>query len=66
MSEWISVNDHMPKGLGSAYPVLVYDDSICVMEIAWRYYDDSGWCSDAELYHVTHWMPLPKPPGIKS
>lgn len=53
-NEWVSVEERLPE---PTYCVLVYttDFSIEVDAIG----SDGEWMS----YEVTHWMPLPAPPG---
>jgi hypothetical protein len=62
MNEWISVKDSLPKE--DEY-VIAYDgqevEKAFIMRYdnnnpIWTYYDWMEWD------HVTHWMPLPKPP----
>lgn len=53
MAEWISVEERLP---GDGAGVLVFLDT-GAMSISWQWrgkWDEKG---------VTHWMPLPKPPG---
>ena len=62
MSEWISINDRLPK---VGQKVLTYDGSkrvfCCVVErhrfkVHYTVWDHSN---------VTHWMELPEPPSSK-
>jgi hypothetical protein len=69
--EWISVKDRLPDVFDE---VLVYDTfSNTSISIAWRettprkngivdWYWNSQMSYPEDLTHVTHWMPLPKPP----
>lgn len=64
MMEWISVNERLP--CMHTEEVLAYSAGR-FMEVARLEIKDGKkrfvcmWDSTA-LYHVTHWMPLPKPP----
>lgn len=58
MSEWINVDDRMP---GILVPVLAYSNS-ATCHINYRRRDCVGNSVWAEVYDVTHWMPLPEPP----
>lgn len=71
-SPWIKVNDRLPKtnAIGVAH-VLVYDRYEGVVKADfldesanYRYGSNIFIISNtsAQLYKVTHWMPLPKPP----
>ena len=79
MSEWISVDDWLPglvhtlepDPLWSAPFVLAFNrGSYPSCDLAIAYYDteESKWYDPEEnweLTQVTHWMPLPDPPGGK-
>jgi hypothetical protein len=54
MSEWISVKDSLPE---RGEMVITYPYS----PVTVRCYKESGWFFDA--FPVTHWMPMPEPPG---
>ena len=59
MSEWISVEDRLPK-IGET--VLVFESKVLIAT-----YKKSGFvqhCFDLEHYaeYTTHWQPLPEPP----
>ena len=60
--DWISVKDRLPE---NADRVLVSQGEVDDVEIAY-YFHGFGWkMLDSEwhnIYGVTHWMPLPKPP----
>ena len=59
--QWISVKDRLPEA-GSGL-LMVYQSSL--KELGASYYDDAMWCSSLwpiVSKHITHWMPLPKPP----
>lgn len=66
-NEWISVKDRLPVTFDE---VLVHSDN-CFISIAWRETEKRkngivGWHWNSyfkSLGHVTHWMPLPEPPG---
>lgn len=65
MSEWISVKDKLPEefeevltfGSGE-YEVLSFLDTKAIGK-CWE--DKGGWWRPFD--EVTHWMPLPEPPG---
>lgn len=59
--QWISVKDRLPEA-GSGL-LMVYQSSL--KELGASYYDDAMWCSNLwpiVSKHISHWMPLPKPP----
>lgn len=71
-SEWISVDERLPKYNTS---VLVYRPTMAMPIVADTYYgwygeDDERWYEGWSLYGknlkgenvITHWMPLPEPP----
>ena len=58
--EWISVNDELPN---FRFEVIVCDKYGNVTtgwfsKVKYRFTDND----DDEYQHITHWMPLPKPP----
>lgn len=57
---WISVKDRLPDDEITVLIATVNSD-----EPVWMgWHDDSGWYSvDAGPIKVSHWMPLPIPPG---
>ena len=64
-TKWISVEERLPEqnGIYLAHVVHRY----CKIDSYWRvcieYFGIEGtWDSLADIYEVTHWMPLPKPP----
>lgn len=62
--EWISVKDKLPP---QEDHVLVFDETegICcgyLRDDDWAHYPMGDYGSGACLFHVTHWMPLPKSP----
>lgn len=64
MPVWISINDRLPD---NGQDVLAYLDNGEEKRIAPCNYDNDVWfdCMIShivELHHITHWMPLPKPP----
>lgn len=66
MGEWRDVKDPPPDH----EHVLVFDtqEGICrgyVWGKDWTHYPLGSYASDGCLFHVTHWMPLPKPPETK-
>lgn len=63
--KWISVEERLPEqnGIYLAHVVHRY----CKIDSYWRvcieYFGIEGtWDSLADIYEVTHWMPLPEPP----
>lgn len=58
MNEWISVKDRLPK---SFKHVLVYD--AFEENITLGLYGNGEWLFSK---HITHWMPLPEPPEMKT
>ena len=59
MSEWISVEDRLPKGVDD---VLVYYNFGYITSRAAHHIADGVDGIGGHVYHVTHWMPLPEPP----
>ncbi len=64
MDEWISVKNRFPK---DEVHVLLYDkdEGICVGYVRnnyWQHHPIGSYASDACLFHVTYWIPLPDPP----
>lgn len=64
MAEWISVRDRLPEETG--YYLIVCDspyrgrkDGI---NLSFYQHRAKNWKATNNL-HVTHWMPLPEPPG---
>ena len=62
MSEWISVKERLPDDFEW---VLAVDKDRCVGEAMFSSMDGSwdGPYGEYHLYGVTHWMPMPEPPG---
>lgn len=63
MSEWISVKDRLPE---DHVAVLVFDSVCRNIYKAWMSHDLGEWFSEEYLpdfLNITHWMPLPNPPG---
>jgi len=57
MSEWISVEDRLPVGLG--FFIGYGSKQVMMVEFAGR----SWYCvAQGDPLIVTHWMPLPEPP----
>lgn len=67
--EWINVEEEYPAPVwGSIYSdcVLAINDEEAIYTAVYIHKFDS-WCKDeeapnGELFNITHWMPLPKPP----
>ena len=63
MSEWISVEDRLP---GDSQTVLAVNSAGVIM-LAFIHLPSKTWFRTyAGQQHVTHWMPLPKPPEGES
>lgn len=67
MSEWISVKDRLPERKGCYLATVRHwvDCKPVVREIFWN---GTDWLScekrlEVSPKRVTHWMPLPEPPG---
>ena len=63
---WIPVTERLPEERGF---VLGFSVDKIVGEMHWDSDDGFYWAGsdeDAEPVAVTHWMPLPKPPGRKT
>lgn len=71
-SEWISVEDRLPKvRVNSRYdsvPVDVFCDSgVRIVDCHYTYAINEWWDGDGyPIKNATHWMPLPEPPTEKS
>ena len=65
MSEWISVEDRLPKI--DSKDVLFYDPGFGVKIGCYcgLRYDEHEWRDNSSYTNVTHWMPLPEPPEDK-
>jgi hypothetical protein len=66
MSEWISVKDRLPgTSQGWSKPVLVYtvNDKIEISEFNRGKHEMMDSWLGLGSSEVTHWMPLPSPPG---
>lgn len=55
---WVSVADAVPGETGS-YIVCTDRGAVCTA----RFYAEGGIFAGVAGRHVTHWMPLPEPPG---
>jgi hypothetical protein len=57
MSDWISVEDRLPRGMSN---ILGFGNDM----IYFAFYNSHGkWCMDNDyIENITHWMPLPPPP----
>lgn len=62
--QWISVNDSLPDdSYGRVLAWVVGQNSLGSVGYAWNCDHNNGVFSDNfEVFHVTHWMPLPEPP----
>lgn len=66
-SKWISVKDRLPEDMGDVLVCAFWHERWQTM-IAWCRKADEQWFAytshgERMLGHVTHWMPLPEPPG---
>ena len=59
MSEWISVEERLPREIE---PVLVYSADRWSRDVWVGCLCCGAWISEYEEIHVTHWTPLPEPP----
>lgn len=63
MSEWTSVEEQMPE----RGDVIAYSTQYGDILIGWIAETESEgivcYGDGCMMYHVTHWMPLPEPPG---
>ena len=63
MSEWISVEEQMPE----RGDVIAYSTQYGDILIGWIAETESEgivcYGDGCMMYHVTHWQPLPEPPG---
>jgi len=57
MNEWISVKDRLPK---YSVDVLSYDTA-CGIDVV-TFINGMFYYDGCAMQHVTHWMPMPKPP----
>ena len=58
MIEWISVKERPPKDNERVLAYRPNEDITCSMVLMW------GWAlRSAAKRGITHWMPLPEPPG---
>ena len=67
MDEWISVKDRLPE-MPREFPVLTWSRWAEEIILCISYDPELGWMSDNANYmregiDITHWMPLPEPPG---
>ena len=63
--KWIPVSERLPKKEDIPYDCLVTLEHGVVCEATFLDMDAPyhKWCANTGwLYHVTHWMPMPKPP----
>lgn len=63
MSEWISVEDQVPKRYKDVLIFMTEGRWISVVSFTPRGWERAG--VNGYLYGVTHWMPLPDPPEVK-
>ena len=63
MSEWISVNDRLPKFSGNNYLAFcsVFSSGKCTERVQIRRFCKNRFAHTKSSF-VTHWMPLPNPP----
>ena len=60
MGEWIRVEDRLPESAG--WYLVFYNGS--AMQVA--FFKGRKWPFDNHYHKITHWMPLPEPPGEMS
>jgi hypothetical protein len=70
MSSWIDCQERLPErdGTGESVGVLIYApcEGMAMEAFLWEYQGQMGWATGGlPLYldEVTHWMPMPPPPG---
>lgn len=63
MTEWISVKDRLPEGYEAVIVCRKGRGGKCIVEQG--FLDVNGWWRvyGMRTKSVTHWMPLPDPPG---
>ena len=59
--DWIPVTERLPEPMKDVVLFMRYGEYKQLSEFAVGYYDDK--LSDFSYCDVTHWMPLPEPPG---
>lgn len=65
MGEWISVEDKMPEDGTEVYASWSFDSNDGPHQ-SLASYAGAEWITDWDgVQEVTHWMPLPDPPGYK-
>ena len=62
MSDWISVDERLPKSQGLYLACKTYDDGDRLVTVAMynRNFYSNGF--DWTINNITHWKPLPEPP----
>ncbi len=64
MNKWISVKDGLPVNYQDVIMVNYRDGDVVA-----GYCHDGDWYSElyggTEIDGITHWMPLPEPPGVE-
>jgi len=68
--EWIRVTDSLPsqKGVFLVYTAESYNDFHGFFVVFWCGEHFNDWppnCGCTGISTITHWMPLPNPPGVK-
>ena len=61
LPRWIPVTERLPEPMKDVVLFMRYGEYKQLSEFAVGYYDDK--LSDFSYCDVTHWMPLPEPPG---
>jgi hypothetical protein len=65
MSKWISVEDRLPEN--DEYVLVCCRASSQVIRVSWYSTHQRKWATDFSIGfgEVTHWQPLPLPPGAE-
>lgn len=67
ISKWVSVEERLPEESGNYLVVLDRGEPEVHEAVFYMYKDTPNWRDPVEEYEkykfVTHWMPLPEPPG---
>ncbi len=61
--KWISIKERLPGFAGRVLVCRAYQDGPIIIDIDYHHYEIEKGCFGANSSCVTHWMPLPPPPG---
>jgi hypothetical protein len=61
MSEWISINDSIPK---FDEPVLIFENGSMLIAELYESAEGTEWWGREYRWYPSHWMPLPEPPNL--